>query len=217
MTKLFAHRGFTSNGNLAQNSIASLKNAYKAGFRAIEFDVWFFDKKLVLSHDEPKKQTSSQLPNLCDYFCFKNEIEYWIDFKNLNQKNIETALELAKTIIAEAEIELDKIYFAPFITDYKISQEILKITRKIFGDKMKFMAVCDKLENKNQIKALHEFLQKNEIKHLSIFHQLINENFMKIFCDVEIFAWTVNNEKRLRELEAFGVKNFATDLKLIEI
>ena len=54
MIRLFAHRGFAK-GNILQNSIASLNHAHKSGFKAIEFDIWFLEEKLFLSHDRPKK------------------------------------------------------------------------------------------------------------------------------------------------------------------
>lgn len=54
MIKIFAHRGFAQN-NIKQNSIASLKNAFKNGFKAIEFDIWWLENQLFLSHDKPSK------------------------------------------------------------------------------------------------------------------------------------------------------------------
>jgi glycerophosphoryl diester phosphodiesterase len=73
MTKLFAHRGFASK-NIPQNSIASLKHAYEFGFRAVEFDVWFLNKKLILKHDRPTEKEIENLANFHDYFFFGNEL-----------------------------------------------------------------------------------------------------------------------------------------------
>jgi glycerophosphoryl diester phosphodiesterase len=41
MNKLFAHRGYNK-GLTTENSIASLEEAVKNSFTAIEFDIWFF-------------------------------------------------------------------------------------------------------------------------------------------------------------------------------
>jgi glycerophosphoryl diester phosphodiesterase len=79
------------------------------------------------------------------------------------------------------------------------------------GEKINLVAVCDKIENEQDEKNLRDFLTENKIKFLSIFHKLINKNFLEKFSDIEIFAWTVNDLNRLQELEQLGVKNFATD------
>jgi glycerophosphoryl diester phosphodiesterase len=210
MVRLFSHRGFTSEVFL-QNSIKSLKNAHEFGFRAIEFDIWFLNQKLILKHDAPQKNELETLPDFSDYLIFKNDFIYWLDFKNLDEKNVADALKLVKKKLDKAGVNLDQSYFAPFITDYKIAEKILAEIRKIFGEKVRFIAVCEELENEIAIKNLRNFLTKNNIKFLSIFHKLIDEKFLKLFPDIEIFAWTVNDVKRLQELERLGVANFATD------
>lgn len=208
MVRLFAHRGFAKE-KVLQNTFASLNQAQKKGFRAVEFDIWFFEGQLVLKHDRPKK--SEILPNFRDYFIFKNEFSYWLDFKNLDEKNVVEVLKIAKKEIDAAGIKASQIYFAPFITDYEIAEKIFVAIRKIFGEKAQVVAVCEELKNYSQVKNLREFLTKNNVKFLSIFHQLVDRTFVKIFSDIEIFAWTVNDLKRLGELEALGVENFATD------
>ncbi len=210
MVKLFAHRGFVE-GEIAQNSVASFKQAYENNFRAIEFDIWFLQQKLFLKHDLPKKNELKNLANFSDYLVHKNEFFYWMDFKNLDEKNADEALKLAKEQIEKAQINLEQVYFAPFITNYKISEKIFKKIKKIFGSKTNLVTVCQHLKSDEDVEVLREFLTKNFIKNLSIFHQLIDEKFIKIFSDIKIFAWTVNDLKRLKELEKLGVQNFATD------
>jgi hypothetical protein len=63
-----------------------------------------------------------------------------------------------------------------------------------------------------EIKKYHHFLQQNQIKFLSINHNLINQKLVEELKDVKIFAWTVNNQSRLKELEKLGVKNFASNI-----
>jgi glycerophosphoryl diester phosphodiesterase len=210
MVKLFAHRGFHSS-NIPQNSIASLEEAHKNHFHGIEFDIWFLDGKLILKHDEPSKKEINNLPTLRDYFSFKNEFTYWMDFKNLNEKNAEIALRLVKKDVDEAAINLDQIYFAPFIADYEIAEKIFRKIRNIFGKNVNLVAVCKELGSAKKVKILRDFLTKNNVKFLSIFHQLLDENFVKKFSKTELFAWTVNDLARIEKLRNLGVKNFATD------
>jgi glycerophosphoryl diester phosphodiesterase len=225
MVKLFAHRGFTFRTYPAhhsrdygqvltkaeQNTIASLKNAILAKFRAVEFDIWFFDEKLVLKHDKPEISELNNLPILKDYFIYGNDLEYWLDFKNLDEKNISKVLNLVKEEIDLAKINLEKIYFAPFITEYEKVIKIFSKIRNLFGEKVNLVAVCEELKNNEDIEKLKNFLNENNIKFLSIFHKLLNENFVKEFNKIEFFAWTVNDLERVFELEKLGIKNFATD------
>ncbi len=208
--RLFAHRGFAKE-KILQNTISSLNQAHKKRFKGIEFDIWFLEGELFLKHDRPKKSELKTLPKFRDYLSFRNDFYYWLDFKNLDEANVEEVLKIVKTEINQSSIKLDQIYFAPFITNYKLAEKIIAKIRKVFGKKVQLVAVCEELENFLQVKDLRHFITKNEVKFLSIYHQLIDNTFVKIFPDVEIFAWTVNDLKRLRELELIGVKNFATD------
>jgi len=210
MTRLFAHRGFVTK-NINQNSIESLNAAYANNFCAIEFDIWFLEEKLFLKHDAPKKSELKNLLQLKDYFCFGNQFDYWLDFKNLDEKNVDRALVAVKKEISTIGLDLKRIYFAPFITDYKKSAKILAKIRKYFGSKANIVGVCEKLKDFDDIKTLREFLTKNKIKHLSIYHGLLDKTMSKIFSDIEFFAWTVNDIITLKTLQDLGVKNFATD------
>jgi len=208
MVKIFAHRGFIEN-NIPQNSIESLKNAYLKGFRAIEFDIWFLNDQLILKHDRPILTELNSLPKFRDYFLYQNQMEYWMDFKNLDESNVDKALELVKKDLEN--INLDKVYFAPFITNYKIAAKIFEKISKVFGSKARLMAVCEKLENQDEVNNLYKFLKNNSIKNLSIFHKLIDKKFMELFLEIEIFAWTVNDKSDLEKLKNIGVKNFTSD------
>jgi glycerophosphoryl diester phosphodiesterase len=206
--KIFAHRGF-SEKSIKQNSIESLKNAYNKGFVAIEFDIWFDKNELLIKHNSPKNDEI--LPRFSDFLRYKNHFYYWLDFKNLNQKNAILALKIADEEIRRKKIKLEKVFFAPFITDEKKSTQIYKKIREVFGDKVNVVAVCENLENP---KNYYDFLKKNNIKFLSIYHKIIDEKFIKIFSDIELFAWTINDSKRISELTKLGVKNFASDVLL---
>ncbi len=210
MIRLFAHRGFAEN-KLQQNTITSLNQAKEKGFVAVEFDIWFFEGKLVLKHDEPKENEIKNLPNFSDYLVFQNEFFYWLDFKNLSRENARKVLLLVRNKIEECKIDLKRFYFAPFITDYILAAEIFEIIRNVFGEDVQLIAVCERLDSEKEINELRQFLTKRKIKFLSTFHELINQNLVQKFSDINFFAWTVNDLKRLKELQNLGVKNFATD------
>jgi len=207
MVKIFAHRGFVTK-NAKENSIESLRAAYDNKFIGVEFDVWFLNNELVVHHDMPKE--NKNLVKFSDYLQFKNEFEYWIDFKNLDEDNIDKALQIAKKELFAAEIDLKKVYFAPFITNL---QKALPIYNKIYKaiEGAQIMAVCEEIK-RDDLVFYHQELQKNNIKYLSINHENIDENFIEIFSDINIFAWTVNDLEYLRELEKLGIKNITSDI-----
>jgi glycerophosphoryl diester phosphodiesterase len=210
MVKFFAHRGFSEN-KFQENSIDSLKNAYQKKFRAVEFDIWFIENQLVLKHDQPKKNEVNKLAKFEDYFLFGNEMEYWLDFKNLYEENASLILTKVKETLDHLSINLEKVYFAPFITNYSLAKIIFTKIKEIFGNEVNLVAVCEELETRESKVSLIEFLFNNQIKFLSINHQLINKNLMMILPKVNFLVWTVNEIERVDELVLLGIKNFATD------
>lgn len=211
--KLFAHRGYLVSKNsepIKENSVLSLKNAFDNSFRAIEFDIWLFGNQLVLKHDNPNRDNIDNLAKIDDYFCFGNKINYWLDFKNLNISNCEETINLLKISLKNNNISLNNLYFAPYNLNYAEVSLLHKKFVENFGE-VKFLAILDSEKDKAEMVVFREFLTKNNIKHLSVFHELINEEFIKDFSDIELFAWTVNDLERLEFLNKIGVKNFATD------
>lgn len=208
MIKIFAHRGYVIN-DFAQNSIESLKAAFDNGFSGIEYDVWFLNGELIIAHDKPESGFAS-LSKFKDFFLFGNKIKYWIDFKNLDETNADQVLALVKKEILIAKIDLKNIYFAPFIEKLNDAISVYAKIRDFFGQGAQIVALCVEIPGESATRYYQD-LKKNDVKFLSIMHKNIDQNFMKVFHDVEIFAWTVNDLQRIAELEKLGVKNCASD------
>jgi glycerophosphoryl diester phosphodiesterase len=213
MIKIFAHRGFTFDENnpqnkIDQNSIASLKNAVDHGFKAIEFDIWYFNSQLILCHDQPSLSNYQNFTKFDEYFIYGNQLDYWLDFKNLDETNIDNALTLMKSQINFAKINLDQIYFAPYCTDYLLSQKIFYKFKKAFGNSIKFVAIADKAQ---QIPQIYEFVKNNNINFISINYKIIDKNLIDKFQGKEFLAWSVNDQSILDNLGKIGVKYFASD------
>jgi len=211
MIKLFAHRGFVEN-NMKQNSIASLKNAVAKGFKAIEFDIWWVDGEFFIKHDKPNKKEEFSLPRLQDYLYYKNELEYWFDFKNIDQNNIGDALKKLKADLILKEIDLNKIFFAPYITDYDLAIKISLKFRNFFSQKINFAGVCD---NELGVQEIVDMVNMELIDFVSINHALINAELLKKINSTKLLAWTVNDIKQINDLYMLGVDKFATDKVLI--
>lgn len=214
MIKIFAHRGYLIQNNsqnlLPENSLASLKNAVNNNFSAIEFDIWFVDNQLILSHDYPHGQQKNNL--FKDFLLYKNQLEYWLDFKNIDLQNVDKVLNLIKKDLTQAQIDLAKVYFVPYIVDYNLAQKILEKIRIFFGEQVLFSAVCDQIK---QIDNLKNFVEKNNLKFISIDHKLISDEVIKKFGNCQLMAWTVNDANQMKILIAKGVKIFASDAVLL--
>lgn len=211
MIKLFAHRGLVEN-NMKQNSIASLKNAFEKGFKGVEFDIWWIDGEFFVKHDKPAGKELFLLPRLQDYLVHKNELEYWIDFKNLDEKNIDNALKKLKEVLILKEIDLNKVFFAPYISDYILTGKISLKFRNFFAQKINFVGVCDE---EAQCQGAVDMIDIGVIDFISINYKLINNDFLKKIQPSKLLAWTVNDINEVNDLYMVGVEKFATDKVLI--
>ncbi len=231
LINLFAHRGLVlkdkdnKKNATSENSISSLHQAYSFGFRNIEFDIWYCGNvdKLIIKHNQPTKQDlnaynnlkysskKAKLPQFIDYLEYGNKVIYWCDFKNIDKNNVNNALAMLKGDIVRKNINFSNFYFAPFITEYKLACEICQDFRKVFGEKVNFVAVCENFETDCEKELLKNFLIDQKIGFLSINHKLIDQQLLNFLPKVEIFAWTVNNKSRIIELLSMGIRNFATD------
>ncbi len=211
MIKLFAHRGFVEN-NMKQNSIASLKNALNKGFKGVEFDIWWLDGEFFIKHDEPREKEKFLLPRLQDYFVYENQLEYWLDFKNLNQNNIDKALQKLSTDLILKKIDLNKVFFAPYITNYELASVISRKFRNFFSQKINMVGVCD---NKSWRQELVNMVDLELIDFVSIDYTLIDKEFLKKIMPSKLLAWTINDVQKINDLYMLGVDKFATDTILI--
>lgn len=206
--KIFSHRGLVDKDH-KENTIEAFKNAYNHGVRAIEFDIWFLENQLVLHHNKPVNLEN--IAKLKDLFTqFGSEIEYWCDFKNLTSKNCDDAISHFKQIVDELKIDHQKLYFAPFNSNFSKAKRIYTSINKYFGKSSKILALKKKLEPA-EYQEFYQELKENNIFGLSIEHSNVTEEFKKIFSDIAIFAWTVNDQKIADDLKAIGIENIASD------
>lgn len=86
-TEYWSHRG-NNDAGLPENTIAAFEYALKFGLTGIETDVFWDDARqtFIVTHDAPQPgvvyPTLDELTNR-----FKDTVQYWIDFKNLDRNN----------------------------------------------------------------------------------------------------------------------------------
>jgi len=205
MINLFAHRGYWQE-NMQQNSIASLKAAHEKKFYGVEIDIWFCDGKLLVKHDRPNQ--GEILPKLEEFFLFKNEFEYWLDFKNLYQGNAKDAFILLKNMLENCGTRQERVYIAPYEENCEVVKEILKNFQEIFPENNNFAAVCD---HQDRLQYCINFIKSLDIKYTSIAYHLVDENLVRKLSGSTIFPWTVNDLDVVKKLNKLGVKNIITD------
>lgn len=211
MAKLFAHRGFVSE-SAPQNSIKSLDATKDHNFAGIEFDVHFIDEKLVVTHDHPLLEKIESLPQLKDYFKYKNDLKYWMDFKNVDEENVSQLLSALKEEIKRADIDINNIYFvlgALEVPDYNKAAILFKEIAKTLGTQAKLAAFCRHDSNVEELKSLIK--NDNNIKYLSIFHEMITPELINELSDIKIMAWSVNEVAKIMKLKKLGINYVATD------
>ncbi len=213
MVKIFAHRGFAEKKD-QQNTILAIDNAYKMGFDGVEIDIHYLNGSLLMTHDPVPKGQEKNLDNFDQFLKYQNKMLYWLDFKNLQDLDnigLEQALTKVKLDIQNNNCNLENFYFAPYITDYKVAQRIFNKINEVFAYQAQLTFVVDDIK-KDQYQELSQFLSKMRIENISIEHNLINEDFMSIFHDKNLFTWTVNEIAIAKELVAkYKIANFTTD------
>ena len=76
----------------------------------MELDIWYVEGQFILNHGKPSENINKydKLEKL--FKKFGNKIEYWLDFKNLDEENIKEAIKKLKLNIDQSEINYEKIF-----------------------------------------------------------------------------------------------------------
>jgi len=212
----WSHRGYV-NDTCKENTIASLKNAYENGYRNIELDIWYLDGKLILKHNEPTKEEreGDKLTTLKEFLSiYKNELYYWMDFKNLNESNIDQVLNLYREVLNEIGISYSRIQFTPYEVNWEKSILLAqKASSKLPGINCMFIQ-DDESFNENKVEEYYEILRNNSIKFLSIYNKFVTPSLIEKLDGIKLFVWTVDEKEELDRLEVLGIENICTNVLL---
>ena len=197
--KVWAHRGYCRNSQ--QNSIESFTKAFDLGAVGTELDIFYNLKteNYIVSHDYPYRLKNGRLLTLEEVFSCCSRGYFWLDFKNLKNLSIDEAeratyhlhalLEkyniLKKVIIESVDpVNLSIVSKSNLYTSYWIRPD----------------------ENSNFFKFwslvyLYKiFYLFGDFSALSMNHLYYSNNVDKIFSNVPIHLFTVNNKERLMDL-----------------
>lgn len=210
---LWSHRGYV-NKESEENTVVSLKMAYEKGCRHIEFDIWYLNGEMVLKHNEPTAEelSAGSLTKLRDYFAvYGNEMNYWMDFKNLSSENIDEALEFLRVVVNEVGIEYERIYFTPYETNWKRAVVLQRKASAKFAGIKNMLVLDEKSFDKSRVGEYSRVLMENNIRYLSIHHDFVDGEVVESLKGVNLFAWTVNEKAEFERLKKLGVENVCTD------
>lgn len=162
----------------------------------LDFSSWFIK-------DDSNNITSQRIPTLEDVlvFCKYNKIILNIEIKDLsNTPYHQNAVDNIVALIKKYKMELNTI-ISSFNSFY-----ILQLNKK-YPNFNKALIAETPLEN------LEEFLLNNNIQAYHCSHEIITKQIVQDLLQHNIFTcvFTVNDDKRKKELHSWGVKGVFTD------
>lgn len=187
--EIIGHRG--AKGLAPENSLKAIKFALELGVDIIELDVRVHSNQLVLSHDETIRNG--------DYCKLSDALKLIQDKTKINLEIKESkVVDLLPEVVSKFK---NNIIYSSF--KFSILQEI----RNLLPDSE--IAVLEKWSG---IRAVAQATRLGT-KRIHINQNWLWSNFVRSMVSqgFELYAYTVNDVERAKELESWGVKGICTD------
>ena len=186
--KIIGHRG--AKGLAPENSIAAIKLALQLGVDEIELDVWFYDGRIVLAHDEP--------------------------YPGQQYASLQSALQLVDGSVPIVLDIKDNIAQQVYDETHDYKGKIIYSSR-IFSNLRHLFTVDSELElatieSWSTVRAVAESAlihsRRIHLKHNWLWGGIVRSMRAKGF---EVYVYTVNSRTRAEELAEWGVNGIFTD------
>jgi len=227
-----SHRGESLEA--PENTLSSINLAWQSNVDAVEIDVRLTkDKKIVVIHDNSTKRTgdknliikntsSTELKNvnisnkiICkhnsDKIPFLDEVIETIP----NGKKLFIDIKVKNEIVSYLKDILIKYDYKNKIVLISCFTKVLKILKNELMGIETYLIVEKKWSNFNfDANSLLNFCKQNNLSGVDLKDtQYINQEFVNIFKNnnINIYTWTVNDIKRVKELYNFGVNGITSD------
>ncbi|WP_045389638.1 glycerophosphodiester phosphodiesterase family protein [Vibrio rotiferianus] len=210
-TEVWAHRGLTTRAE--ENTIPALNEALKAGAKGIEIDV-FYDvaqQRFLVKHDPEPKEIELTLEWV--FVTFGGSTQYWLDFKNLSQLDLDernSALDhlvsLADPNISRRQIVIESVNehaLSAFTTQGFNTSYWLNLNDDISDWRYFIYAV------KTHIKYWLGWFTA-----VSTDINYYTDRFRIAFSDIPTLLFTVNQPMAIREIEHPNIKVVLTDIPI---
>lgn len=208
---VWSHRGLTKDSNFEQNSIESIKNAIKYDAKGVELDVYFDENTsdFIVSHDYPYQKPNGKILLLDSVFKQFSNINYWLDFKNLNKislKEIHRSIEKLESLI-----ERSKVHKKNILIESTSLKKLKLYTQNNFRTSL-WITPTD--NTKQHFTTLKYFIYYNLGYFSSISLEYKSYNHIEILNSlIPINLWTINDSKIIDQfISNKNVKIILTDL-----
>ena len=235
MTKIFAHRGFSS--KYPENTMLAFKKAEEIGASGIEIDIQLSkDKEIVICHDEDITRTSNGSGFIKDLsinqlkeFSFHNNFNQYVNRKDTKIPSLEEFFTWLKTNELEINIELKtNIFPYPSLVDQclemieksNLEDRIILSSfnhQTIAQAKAKNPSIRCGLLSSNTLINPHKYCKENNIEFYHPSYYALEANTFKQFkqAGIGLNIWTVDDKdkiKRLVEEDVYGIITNVPDL-----
>ncbi|WP_291255486.1 glycerophosphodiester phosphodiesterase [Fusobacterium sp.] len=218
MSKIFAHRGFSS--KYPENTMLAFKKAIEIGVDGIELDVQLTkDGVPVIIHDETLERTTDGQGNIIDFTYDEiSKLDASYKFKNLNivnkiptlneyfdfvkDYNIVTNLELKTSVIEYFGIE-EKVF--ELIKKYKLENNII-ISSFNHYSVLRFKKLAPNIKcgflTESWLIDAGKYTQKNRVECYHPYFKNLTPEVIKELksSNIEINTWTVNKKRDMEYL-----------------
>jgi len=190
------------------NDISELYRYYNYGYKGIEFDVRYFQGKgIFVTHDTVSDNKIDSLISIKDYLSeLGNKINYWVDFKNLDSKNVEQTIDYFNLYLDDKSI-LNNLYIE--------SRDAAALGRlKEAFPNINTMLYIKRFGETRYLHRLYFYkfnIYKNNIDSVTTSIDRYNSVFIKDFKNLNLFVYDVNDRKIAEGLVYDGVDIILTD------
>lgn len=190
-----------------KNKIKAMNIKYKK-LKKLDFSSWFIKidpfftiKNKIVNIKDIKKQKISTLEEVL-VFCKKNKICANIEIKNLK------GTPFHKTCVEDILKIVQEIAYEDYVLISSFNHKYLKQIKE-YKSKIQTAA----LQEKNHPDNLLEYLKELDVASYNCCDKIITKDIVEELKKENIFVnvFTVNDEKRKKELFSFGVKSIFTD------
>lgn len=198
--KVWGHSGYYVDA--PRNSLEALEAALDLGATGIEIDI-FYDSQLndfVISYDEPYEKFNGKILKLDEAFMkLGTRGFYWLDFKNLGSlkpSNVERASKRLSLILSQRKLEKKIIIESkshPNLAQFSKLNIPTLYAPSLYHD----APIPVRWYRMLEIKYL---IAKYNFSALSFDHNYFDPTLLKTFHGMDIYLYTINDEKKLKTL-----------------
>ena len=208
-SKIWSHRGV--HFDVPENTLAAYHLAKRQHFTGIEIDVYYDEANgLMVTHDVPEETEKNDYLRLNEVINdLGADLSYWIDLKNLTQRNKNDIIRLLQQIFDENPNVKEQLFIESGngLVLRKLAQKDINCI---------YWVQYARQQPKQYLKLLYikALIGHSNFKGISTHFRYMDVHFKEQFQRLNWYVFTVNSPKHLQRLSNFKqVAVILTDLK----